>query len=464
MKSIYFDITDIVQYAGSHNQVSGIQRVQARVIAELAKKYGGKKIICTYWNQSTKNYCQVPGDGVFSGDEFNPKALLIKLGAVKPSWLVDRGDVKKVLQKYNHRKLYRAFKKAEIYMNALLMPSRLPRLGINVDSKNLDIRPLDIKPLSALPVDDVLVFLGANWSDPTLLDIGRKHREAGGQVVQMIYDLIPYTSPKYFTTGLVEAYTRFLLGTPQYVSAYACISDWTQSDLRQFINGVKDYHPAIQTVPLAHEFSGFTRNQTDIVPSDHKLRDLAVARPFVLCVGTVEIRKNGANLLRAWQRLIEVLGDKTPQLVFAGKYGWKISEFLGLLEADASLAKRVTVVQGPTDRDLAYLYEHCAFSVYPSFYEGWGLPVGEAAWFGRFCLASSATSVPEVCGDLIDYVAPDDVNKMAEKLRFLIENPEYVREKESKIRNAKLSTWETVADDLYAFIQNGLQDTMRQRA
>ena len=77
--------------------------------------------------------------------------------------------------------------------------------------------------------------------------------------------------------------------------------------------------------------------------------------PFVLCVGTIEIRKNGIALLEVWQRLLKELGDKTPQLVFAGKYGWKIEAFKKLLQEDLSLQQVVTIIPQATDADLATL-------------------------------------------------------------------------------------------------------------
>lgn len=452
MKRIYFDITDIVEYARAHNHVSGIQRVQIRIIAALARQHGGKQIICSYWNRVTGTYCQVAGDGVFTDSAFNPNELLVKLRSSTSHWLVDKGDVKKALSKYNDRKQYRALKKVELYLTALLWPAGLKRFGIQAPQSFSHIRPLDVHPLPSIPASDVLVFLGANWNTPELLEMGKRHRQAGGQVVQMIYDLIPHTAPQYFTQGLVNAFNLFLDSTAHYVSNFTCISDWTASDLRQFVRHVPGYAPSIRTVPLAHEFAGFTRNQAGIQPTDASVADVAKQRPYVLCVGTVEIRKNGMALLHAWQRLVAELGEHTPQLVFGGKYGWKIDEFKDLLKRDAQLAHYVTVIPGPSDRDLAYLYEHCLFNIYPSFYEGWGLPVGEAAWFGRFSLASSATSLPEVCGDLVDYVDPNDVQEITDKVKHLVMNPEIVKQKEQRILKAPLRDWLTVANDFYDFV------------
>lgn len=451
MKRLYFDITDIVEYARVYNHVSGIQRVQIRIIAALAKLHGGEQIVCSYWNRVTGAYCQVPADGVFTGSEFNSKELLVKLRANTTHWLVDKGDVKKALGRYT-QKQYRALKKAELYLTALLWPSGLKRFGIQRTQRLTNVKPLDVQALTHIPTSDTLIFLGSNWNTPELLAVGQRHRQSGGQVVQMIYDLIPHTAPQYFTQGLVNAFNEFLQSTPQYVSSFTCISDWTASDLRQFVRRVPGYAPSIHTVPLAHEFAGFARNQAGIQPTDPTLPGLVGSRPYVLCVGTVEVRKNGMALLRVWQRLINELGERAPQLVFGGKYGWKIEDFKDTLKRDATLSRYVTVVASPSDQDLAYLYEHCAFNIYPSFYEGWGLPVGEAAWFGRHSLASSATSLPEVCGDLVDYIAPDDIDDITNQIKHLIANPDIVAQKERRIRAAPLRDWQTVANDFYDFV------------
>lgn len=79
------------------------------------------------------------------------------------------------------------------------------------------------------------------------------------------------------------------------------------------------------------------------------------------------------------------------------------------------------------------LYSGCRFAVYPSFYEGWGLPLGEAACFGKVTAASNAASIPEVLGDLAVYFAPNDLHDMAAVLRRLICDPEYLARLEQKL-------------------------------
>jgi hypothetical protein len=112
--------------------------------------------------------------------------------------------------------------------------------------------------------------------------------------------------------------------------------------------------------------------------------------------------------------------------------GWRVEEFDAIQAADPALAQ---VIEAPSDAELAALYLGCLFTVYPSYYEGWGLPVGESVWFGKYCVAANSSALPEVCGDLIDYADPHDPADLAKKLRRALTEPGYVRSKELAIRH-----------------------------
>jgi glycosyltransferase involved in cell wall biosynthesis len=80
------------------------------------------------------------------------------------------------------------------------------------------------------------------------------------------------------------------------------------------------------------------------------------------------------------------------------------------------------------------------------------LPVGEAAWFGKYVISSNATSLPEVCGALIDYVDPCDLSALCNALERAISEPDYVRRKEQAIAQAPMRRWSDVAEDIFACI------------
>jgi glycosyltransferase involved in cell wall biosynthesis len=307
--------------------------------------------------------------------------------------------------------------------------------------------------IQALPPEDSYVFLGSNWSYDVVLDLGKRHLQCGGDVVQMIYDLVPYKTPQFSTDEVINTFNGFLSITPTYASRFMCISDCTKRDFEEFLSS-KSIHKDVHTVPLAHEFDGFARNASGVVPSN-LIKAKISGQPYALCVGTVEIRKNGIALLHIWEQLLRKYGaTKVPKLIFAGKIGWKVAEFMRKLESVDAFKHHVLIMNSPSDEDLAFLYQNCEFNLYPSHYEGWGLPIGEAAWLGKYTIASDSSSMPEVCGDLIDHASPDDLPAMAALIERAILDKDYVRGKEQQIRRATLRSWDDVADNVFSYVSS----------
>lgn len=443
----YFDVTDVVRYATGNTRVSGIQRVQLNLIRHMVGRHGGQVVRCTFEHPQSRQMFEFDPTTLFESDEFDAELLLRRLGLSGTSRIFpSKTRIKSHLRQYSGNKLKRTAVKIDIHASALLFPRRLAAMGLRRPTPaELAVVPVALKPIERLAPDATFVYLGATWSLPRITRFGREHAVRGGTVVQMIYDLIPQVHPEYFSRNLAEDFNRWLGEITQYVRHFVCISSWTAQDLRRFVgrrDGIR-----IEAIAMAHEFDGFDRFTPVQLDSGDALD--AASEPFVLCVGTLEVRKNGAALLRAWRRLGERLGDRLPRLVFAGKQGWLIREFQTTLANDAALAGRVRIVDSPSDRELAFLYQRCLFSAYPSVYEGWGLPVGEAAWFGKYVVSSNATSLPEVCGDLVDYFDPADLDAMCAQLERAITNPDYVRAKERTIVDAPMRRWSDVAEDLF---------------
>jgi glycosyltransferase involved in cell wall biosynthesis len=105
------------------------------------------------------------------------------------------------------------------------------------------------------------------------------------------------------------------------------------------------------------------------------------------------------------------------------------------------------------DRDLAWYYDNCLFTIYPSQYEGWGLPVGESLAAGRYCIASNAASLTEAGDSWIDYFDPDDFNACFELADRAIARPEYVRQREECLRvGYRAQTWHSSATQVSEII------------
>jgi len=168
---------------------------------------------------------------------------------------------------------------------------------------------------------------------------------------------------------------------------------------------------------------------------------------FWLGVGTIEPRKNLRRLLKAFSAYNNRSASQYP-LVLAGGKGWLedgIEEFIHEL----GLAEDVYMLGYVSDDELSWLYANCFCFVYPSLYEGFGLPVLEAMAQGAAVVTSNTTSLPEVAGDAGRYINPYDELDIASALHDISDNGNY-REglKKKAIIQAKQFSWEKTATEV----------------
>jgi glycosyltransferase involved in cell wall biosynthesis len=178
-------------------------------------------------------------------------------------------------------------------------------------------------------------------------------------------------------------------------------------------------------------------------------------KEFFLAVGTLEPRKNLKRLLSAYR--IYVSRSNNPKfLALAGANGW-LEEDLQDVIAQLGLQNRVFVLGYVSDATLRWLYRHCWAFVYPSLYEGFGLPVLEAMASGCATITSRSSSLPEVGGDAVFYVDPLSEEDMASSLIAVEATDCRLSLQERGKARAKLFSWQTTADRVYEVYQEALK-------
>lgn len=116
-----------------------------------------------------------------------------------------------------------------------------------------------------------------------------------------------------------------------------------------------------------------------------------------------------------------------PALVFVGQRGWDDADLFMRLERDTGMwGRKILHVDAPTDGEVAWLYRNCAYTIFPSRYEGWGLPVSESLSFGKYCLAADNTSLPEARAGLAFHADTLDGLAWLAELRRLALEPGYL--------------------------------------
>jgi len=174
--------------------------------------------------------------------------------------------------------------------------------------------------------------------------------------------------------------------------------------------------------------------------------------PFVLTVGDLQPRKNHVGLIRAFESLVEAHPQVPHHLVIVGKESWYASTVRARARR-SSLADRIHFTGFVSDEALLGLYGACDLFVYPSLYEGFGLPILEAMACGRAVACSNTSAMPEVADSAAILFDPNSVDEIALALRDLLLNPE-LRQRMERLGMQRAATfsWERTASrtlDLY---------------
>jgi glycosyltransferase involved in cell wall biosynthesis len=173
---------------------------------------------------------------------------------------------------------------------------------------------------------------------------------------------------------------------------------------------------------------------------------------YALFVSTIEPRKGHGMLYRVWRRL---LADGVPQahnfkLVFIGRIGWMVDELLDQINVDQAVTDSLLIMPNVEDGVLSTVYEGAAFCLYPSVYEGFGLPVVEALSRGKAIIASTGGALPEVVGEFSPCLDPADEDAWYGTLKQWITDPDARIPYENAIRaRFHCISWREAAEQLF---------------
>jgi len=261
----------------------------------------------------------------------------------------------------------------------------------------------------------------------------RDHR---AKTVFVIYDIAFLVHPEFTSEENRLVCFDGLFNASIYADHCIAISEYTKNAFSQYFP-----HYPEDRVTVMH-----LGTRPTIAPvHDEALRKkvfikYGLSEDFWLGVGTIEPRKNYRLLIDAFCAL-----NDTRQLVIAGGRGWLESD-LGEKVAVMGIQDRVKFLGYVSDEELSVLYSSCFAFIYPSFYEGFGLPVLEAMSCGAAVISSSSSSLPEVGGDAVLYADPCSRDSLIEKMRLLASDRQLQQELRRKsMARAGLFSWQAAA-------------------
>ena len=387
---IYLDASDLLIWFHHHLQVSGIQRVQVELLAALTPKADRSTAYMMTFRESGSMKLKVI-----------PRAAAATFIRYIRSSKVTREQLDEVV-------------------------ARMKNMAVEVDPGE----------------GDCYFLLGAYWGLSDTPQLLRQLARRRVRIGALIYDLIPIRNREFFDISLAKEFSYALLNISKYLSVAFTISEYVARDYAEYRREHDLPEIPIRSLPLAIE------RDLPTTPKPFNQRLLEKIGPsFVMQVGTIEVRKNPRYALEIWRQLLMDGVQNVPRLLYIGRIGWRISDFLAELESTNYLDGRILIISGASDADLAAMYARARFTIFPSFTEGWGLPVGESLANGVPCITSRAASLPEVGLDFADYIDPLNVRSGVEAVKRLLEGD--YRDRRAKLieQDYPLRSWTAVATE-----------------
>lgn len=288
---------------------------------------------------------------------------------------------------------------------------------------------------------NVQLFHSWDWLQPPDTDL---------PLVSTIHDLAILKYPETAHPKVLDMHKQSWKILKERKAMIIAVSRATKRDIVELLQIpeklVKVVHEALPV-----EVQRVSQSITDEKLAEIKAR-LELTRPFVLCVGTREPRKNIKNLIEAWLPM-----QNDIDLLVAGESGWD--------ETDAkeyqTLSPHLRFLGRVTDEDLSVLYSESALFAYPSLYEGFGLPILEAFYHGTPVVTSNVSSMPEVAGNAAELVDPLSVESIRTGIENILNESEEEQQKriQKMIIRQQMFNWPSVVNETVAAYKQAISLT-----
>jgi len=263
-----------------------------------------------------------------------------------------------------------------------------------------------------------------------------------------IYDLIPILYPKFFEQGVIDAIQEMLnsITTETWI---LCISNSTKHDLLNYMGNKVNKDRVLVTDLAASDlfYPSTNKFHNEFIRKKYNIRNT----PYILSLCTLEPRKNINKAIRAFANMITQEKISDLNLVLVGPKGWDYEQIFDEIKILKNIKDRIIITGFVADEDLAAIYSDALLFIYPSYYEGFGLPPLEAMQCGVPVVTSNTSSLPEVVGDAGIMVGPDDIDALSDSMLSIYKNETLQKSMaEASLIQAQKFSWERCGNETIA--------------
>lgn len=257
------------------------------------------------------------------------------------------------------------------------------------------------------------------------------------RIFTLVYDVIPILYSQYCNQNTLYRFMDYLTGVLKYTDVILTNTENTKKDIKELMEKTNIESKKIEILPLGADF------QTNCIIKDQSIQKEALKAvskgKYILTVGTIEPRKNHQYLLDYFDKYC----DKNEiNIIIAGREGWNVSNFMQRLKTHPAYNKRIFFIEKANDTTIDYLYKNAFIFVFPSYYEGYGLPIIEALSHGIITAVSDINVFKEIGKQYCDYISLNDLSSLNTVVKKYLNNEKCLIDRKKELANFNIPRWD----------------------
>ena len=288
------------------------------------------------------------------------------------------------------------------------------------------------------------LFLNAMVWDQNFTQVLKFKNLYNFKLITIVHDLIPINNTMF--THVQKLFFKFIDFTTRNSDLILTVSKHVKKDIEDFQRQnsfLKDNSHNITSICLASNEQNTANNHSAYTLNEYLLKQ----NNYAVIVCTIEPRKNHRLLINIWREILNREPNKIIPLVIIGGIGWMVNDLIAELNNDIKMKNHIILTGNVDDTTRDALLANARFSLFPSFEEGFGLPIAESLAFGVPCITADNSSLPEAGQGLTEMIDLLDTKKWYETILKYITDDNLIAQKKEQIKNAKLRTWHDFEDD-----------------
>lgn len=443
---LYYDVTQLVHWDG---RLTGIPRV----MNEQAIRFRAKRpdTVFVSWVKELGEFCELDLDRTLA--ELGKGIHYIKVGQVTSAAKPAEIDEDPVTYRRSQREALR-HGAVRVVKAILRRGARVaPGMSHKIEERLKRERMSQYKVAQFSSGDRVFIPWGEWWDNGFIDKLKYWHDQRGLGIIQIIHDMGPIMIPQFSGAGgaggSTETFPVYCRAILPICDLVLCVSQNTKSEATAWLKQQGLKVPRMEVFRLGDDF----KVAKAVEPTDDDFKQSGLRKgKYLLCVGTFEARKNHALLYYVY-KLARARGIDLPQLTIVGRRGWGTDDIYSIISNDPEMKGKIVFLHNVGDQQLSWMYNNCLFTIFPSLYEGWGIPIAESVARGVPCLCSNTTSMVEIAEGFVDHFSPTSTDECLAAIQRLLD-PGRLKAAREHTKAYKQHSW----DGSFEQVNNYLED------